>query len=317
MPSHDEIEQAFRTRQRMLWGLCYRVTGVAADADELVQETFARAIERPPLAVDEDWHRWLVRVATNLSIDRLRARRRRAYPGSWLPSPVETPDALESATDQSAGVEAGYERLESVSYAFLLALEALAPKARAVLILCDVFDYPAGEVAALLGTSESNVRVLHHRARRRITAMHSDPRPMREVAPETRRVLQAFVDCMMRQDVAGIEALLTESVRTVTDGGGVYTALHAPLVGKSRVVRFHLETARRRGPISRFEIRNVNGLPALVIETAPIRPQMAPCVILRCEIDRDGRIRELHSILAPRKLTAVRFATSPSAPLGL
>jgi len=150
----------------MLWGLCYRMTGVAADADELVQETFARAIERPPPAVDEDWHRWLVRVATNLSVDRLRARRRRAYSGSWLPSPVETPDVLESVTDERAGVEANYQRLESVSYAFLLALEALAPKARAVLILCDVFDYPAGEVAALLDTSESNVRVLHHRARR-------------------------------------------------------------------------------------------------------------------------------------------------------
>src|SRR5439155_11110235 len=103
--------------------------------------------------------------------------------------------------------------------------------------------------------SDANVRVLHHRARRRLAALHFEPRPMREVAPETQRTLQAFVDCLMRQDVAGIEALLTESVRTVTDGGGVYTALHAPLVGRSRVARFHLETARRRGPISRFEMR--------------------------------------------------------------
>lgn len=317
MPSHDEIERVFHVRQRMLWGLCYRLTGVAADADELVQETFARAIERPPLVVDDDWHRWLVRVATNLSLDRLRARRRRAYTGSWLPSPLETPEALEPVSDTSAGVEASYERMESVSYAFLLALEALAPKARAVLILRDVFDYPANEVAALLDTSEANVRVLHHRARRRIAACSSDPRPLREVAPETRRALQAFVDCLMRQDVAGIEALLTESVRTVTDGGGVYTALHAPLVGKRAVARFHLETARRRGPISRLEIRTVNGLPALCIETAAIRPQMAPLVILRCEVDPDGRIRELHAILAPRKLTAVRFAASPVAPSDL
>ncbi len=307
MPSHDQIEQAFHARQRMLWGLCYRLTGVAADADELLQETFARAIERPPRVVDDEWQRWLVRVATNLSLDRLRARRRRTYVGSWLPSPIETAEPPEAMTDASAGVEASYERMESVSYAFLLALEALTPKARAALILCDVFDYPASEVAELLDTSEANVRVLHHRARRRIAALQPDPRPMREVAPETRRALQAFVDCMMRQDVKGIQALLTDAVRTVTDAGGAYTALRDPLVGRSRVARFHLETARRRGPISRFEIRDVNGMAALVVETTPIRASMAPRLVLRCEIDSDGRIRELHSILAPRKLTAVRF----------
>src|SRR6185369_7928755 len=105
VPSHKQVEQVFRTRRRMLWGLCYRLTGVAADADELLQETFTRAIERPPPAVDDEWHRWLVRVATNLSLDRLRARRRRTYVGSWLPSPIETPDALEPATDAAAGVE--------------------------------------------------------------------------------------------------------------------------------------------------------------------------------------------------------------------
>ncbi|MGH7898849.1 MAG: sigma factor-like helix-turn-helix DNA-binding protein, partial [Candidatus Binatia bacterium] len=195
----------------------------------------------------------------------------------------------------------------------LLALEELAPKARAVLILSDVFDYPASEVAALLDTSEANVRVLHHRARRRLDAIEFDRRPIREMAPETRRALEALVDCMVRQDVRGMQALLTDAVRTVTDGGGVYTALHAPLVGRSRVVRFHLATARRRGPISRFEIRSVNGLPALVIETTPIRAAMGPRVVLRCEINRDGRIREIHSILAPRKLSAMRFAET-SAP---
>jgi RNA polymerase sigma-70 factor (ECF subfamily) len=121
----------------------------------------------------------------------------------------------------------------------------------------------------------------------------------------------------MRQDVKGIQALLTEDVRTVTDGGGVYTALPAPLVGRSRVARFHLETARRRRPISRFEIRDVNGLAALFIETTPIRTTMAPHVVLRCEIDADGRIRELHSILAPRKLTAVRFAGASPAVQGM
>lgn len=302
MPSAAEIERVFSARRRMLWGLCYRITGVAADADELVQETFVRALERPPRDAGGEFGGWLVRVATNLSLDRLRARRRRRYAGAWLPSPIETPEEAE-------GVEVAFERGESVSYAFLLALEALTPKARAVLILCDVFDYPAREVADLLDTSEANVRVLHHRARRRLAELQPDlpSEPRRDLADDTRNALLAFLDCLTRQDVRGVEALLTKAVRTITDGGGEYTALHAPLVGLARVVRFHLETARRRGPISRVEMRTVNGLPALVIETTPLRPQMAPRVVLRCELAPDGRIRELHSILASRKLTAVRF----------
>ena len=104
-----------------------------------------------------------------------------------------------------------------------------------------------------------------------------------------------------------MEALLADSVRTITDSGGEYTALSKPLAGRAAVIRFHLETARRRGPISRVAMRIVNGLPALVIVTTPLRPQMAPHVVLRCEVDADGRIHELHTILASRKLTAVRF----------
>ena len=305
MPKHATaaIERVFAARQRLLWGLCYRLTGVAADADELVQETFVRAFERPPREIgdDRDLGGWLVRVATNLSLDRLRARRRRRYVGAWLPSPVETADTVDA-------VDATYELRETASYAYLLALETLAPKARAVVILRDVLEYPAGEVATLLDTSEANVRVLHHRARRRLAAaVRAEPQPRGEVAAATQRALEAFLDCLNRQDVRGLEDLLTESVRTVTDGGGEYTALHGPLTGRDRVIRFHLETARRRGPVSRIAMRIVNGLPALVIETTPLRPQMAPRVVLRVEVDADGRIREIHSILASRKLTAVRF----------
>lgn len=307
MPSHAEIDRVFRTRQRMLWGLCYRLTGVAADADELVQETFVRAIERPPADADGDWHRWLVRVATNLSLDRLRARRRRSYVGPWLPAPIEI-----SETDAEESVDAGYERMESVSYAFLLALETLSPRARAVLLLREVFDYSAAEVAGLLDTSESNVRVVHHRARRQLDAARPEVRPLREVAGPMRVALQALLDCLMRQDDVGMRALLTASVRTVTDAGGEYTALRAPVVGLDRVVRFHLEVGRRRGPISRVELRELNGLPALVVETTPLRPQMAPRLVLRCEVDRTGRITELQTILAARKLTAVRFSRGDS-----
>jgi RNA polymerase sigma-70 factor (ECF subfamily) len=311
MPDPNVIERAFVERRRMLWSLCYRLTGVAADADELVQETFVRALERAPALADGEWHRWLVRVATNLGLDRLRARRRRRYVGAWLPSPVETDDERDGVAGPDAVVEA-YERRERTSYAFLVALEMLTPTARAVLILRDAFDYGVDEVAAVLALSPANVRVLHHRARRRLATADADPPSLRLASEPMRVALQRFLDCMTRQDAAGMEELLTASVRSVTDGGGEYTALRAPLVGVGRVVRFHLETARRRGPISRVELRTVNGLPALVIETTPMRPRMAPRIVLRWEIDGTGRIREIQSILATRKLTAVRFSSAPA-----
>src|ERR1041384_2357863 len=82
--------QVLENDRRLLWGLCYRMTGNAADADDLVQETFVRALKNPPARTDEPWRPWLVRVAINLGRDLLRRRRRQAYEGIWLPSPIET-----------------------------------------------------------------------------------------------------------------------------------------------------------------------------------------------------------------------------------
>jgi RNA polymerase sigma-70 factor (ECF subfamily) len=293
------------------------MTGVAADADDLVQEAFVRAVEAPSPLQGRDLERWLVRVATNLSLDSLRRRKRRRYIGSWLPSPVETEaDDIGNAADlDSAGTEERVERAEQVSYAFLVALEALAPRARAALLLIDVLDYPAAEVAAILETSEGNVRVLHHRARRAIEAFDVTSTTSRDVCERQRVALERLLICMSQQDAAGMEALLADDVRSITDGGGRYTALKEPLFGKAPVIRFHLETARRRAPISNTEFRWINGVAALVVVTRPLRPQMAPRLVLRCEVDAEGRIRELHTILAPGKLTAVRFATGPEEPL--
>lgn len=288
------------------------MTGVAADADELVQEAFVRALEATASLEGADLERWLVRVATNLSVDRLRRRKRRSYPGPWLPSPIETAEPVDVADDAAPDAAQRYQRAEEVSYAFLVALEALGPRSRAALLLTDVLDYSASEVADVLGTSEGNVRVLHHRARRTIDDFDVEAVPSARAKQSQRAALERFVMCMMQQDAAGMEALLADDVRSITDGGGRYTALKAPLVGRGPVARFHLETARRRAPISRSEIRWINGVAALVVETAPLRPQMAPRLVLRCEVDAVGRIRELHTVLAPGKLTGVRFERVPA-----
>src|SRR5262247_4142195 len=161
--------QTFDEHKRFLWGMCYRMTGSAADADDIVQDTFVRVLEKPPADMEAPLRPWLVKVAMNLSRDQLRRRRRREYVGPWLPSPVLTDGDDQSQLDHPALTEdspgAHYDLVESVTLAFLLALEALTPAQRAVLLLRDVFDYSTSETAETLEMSETNVKVTLHRAR--------------------------------------------------------------------------------------------------------------------------------------------------------
>jgi len=131
--------------------------------------------------------------------------------------------------------------------------------------------------------------------------------PTSALQEQTRQVLGQFIRCLVTQDVDGATALLTASARAVTDGGSEYTALHRPLVGRKAVLTLHMRVAQRRGAGARVEFRSVNGLPAVVIEYASAIKRQAPRAVLRCELGPDGHIRELHTILASRKLTAVRF----------
>jgi RNA polymerase sigma-70 factor (ECF subfamily) len=307
----QELAALFRAQRTRLWSLAYRITGSAEDADDVVQEAFARLAAQPAGAPLRDLGPWLARVATNLGIDALRRRRRRAYVGPWLPSPVEAPDAQPpEPPSESPDPEARYGLAESATYAFLVALEALSPRQRAALVLRDVLGSSARETAELLGTSEGNVRLLHLRARRALEA-YDGARciPTAELRERHRAALQRFLDCLLAHDARGLEAILAESVETVTDAAGEYTALAAPLAGRARVARLYLVAAltRREGGV-RAEIRLVNGLPAAVVSVdRPVRRQ-APRALLRCELDGEGRIRLVQAILAPKKLAALRPA---------
>ncbi len=301
-----DLEEAFRSYRGLLFGLSYRLTGSVEDAQEIVQETFARAIERPPPRTDQPWRPWLVRVAVNLSLDALRQRRRRGYPGPWLPAPLETADVEDTSLTQQRP-DCRYEQLESVTFAFLLVLEVLTPQQRAMLILRDVFDYSAREAAEVVGTSEGHARVVLHRARKAMRAYdRSRCRPTPELQERTRHAIEAFMRCIIQEDIDGLTKLLADDVRTVTDGAGEYTALPRPLVGRPQVMRLYLQVARRRAAGARFDTRLVNGLPGLVVEFATTVRRQAPCALLRCELNPEGRIRELHAILGPHKLAAVR-----------
>ncbi|EPX61299.1 RNA polymerase sigma-70 factor, ECF subfamily [Cystobacter fuscus DSM 2262] len=306
---HEALEHAAREHERFLWGLCYRMTGVAADADELVQETYARALATPPER-SEELRPWLTRVAMNLARDRLRRRKREGYVGPWLPSPVETGEeavaSVEAHLPGGGTTEGRYELLESVTFAFLLALEALTPRQRAVLLLRDVFDYPVREVAGCLRMSETNVKVTHHRARA-VMAAYDRERcvPTRELQERTRRALEDFLGALVSGDVAAAEALLAEPVRALSDGGGETFAARVPVVGVKRVALFYRRLHELGGVADALEVRMINGLPALVARWKQPAPGRPTRVVVRLDIGEDGRVRVLHSIQASRKLAGL------------
>lgn len=300
------LSEAFAASRRHLWGLCYRMTGSAADADDLVQETFVRAAVRPPARLDLPWRPWLVRVAINLGRDHLRRRRRAEYHGPWLPEPVEPPawEGEEGGLDTSGR----YDLLESVSYAFLVALEELTPQKRAVLILCDVFDYGAAEAAEALDMTAGNVRTTLHRARKQMASYErSRCRLDAGHAARTRTALEAMFVALAAGDVAALEVLLADDVRLVSDGGGEFHAAGVPLLGRARVIKFLVNLLKLRGLPTWFEFRIINGLPAMLAEFQVTKPHEAPRVVQRCEADAEGRVVAIHSILTTRKLSAISW----------
>jgi RNA polymerase sigma-70 factor (ECF subfamily) len=301
------MADAFRAHRRLLWGIVYRMTGSSADADDVVQETFARAVERPPVDATAPLRPWLTCVAMNLARDALRARKRRSYCGHWLPGAVDS-DQLE-LTDipaDAAGPEARYDLAESASLAFLAALEALTARQRAVLLLRDVLDYSVTETAAALSLTENNVKTTHHRARQAMRVYDERRRPLTPaLQQETRAVLERFVMALLSGDVGAAESLVAPDARALSDGGGEFTNALRPVLGRERVVRFLMGLSRKAGAHGAVEVRGVNGLPALVFERDEAPARFARRFVMRCDLDPDGTIREVHLISATRKLAGV------------
>ncbi len=305
-PPAADLESVFDEHRSFLWGVGYRMTGSAADADDVVQDTFVRALERGPADRSRPWRPWLVRVAVNLARDLLRRRRRRRYEGPWLPSPVPTERLLESAGGD-ADPASRSQLLESASYAFLLALEALTPNQRAVLVLRDVLDYSVAETAEALSLGTSSVKTTLHRARRALDRAAERPRIRLDAATaaRTQDALGRFLTALAASDVAAIEALLRDDVRETSDGGSEFVAAKVPVVGREKVARFFVNIARMEAGVPAVSFVSLNGLPALIVTIEGDRERYARRFVVRLELDEDGRIAELHSILATEKLTAV------------
>jgi RNA polymerase sigma factor (sigma-70 family) len=320
-PSDRTLTRWFNEHRSFLWGLCYRVTGSAADADDVVQETFIRALNHAPETLAEP-RRWLVRVAVNAARDALRRRKRRSYQGTWLPAPIETggdgnsaPVPYQPAVDEGRTPEKRYDLMESVSLAFLQSLEVLTPTQRAVLLLADVFDYSTAEVRAALDLSEGNVRVVHHRARR---AMAAYDRNRTVPTPANRRrtaaALERFLQLLGDGDVKGIEQMLAADVRMVADGGGEFTATLRPVIGRLRVAQLFARLRASRSGDAHLRCLDLNGFPAAIFEFNNPMGRRPPRLALSVCLNRDGLISRVWAVVSSRKLPpALAVRSSPTA----
>lgn len=292
----DTLATAHRTHARALWALCYRMLGVAADADEVVQETFVRALEVKPVeSAAQPLGPWLFSIASRLCVDRLRRRRTQGYVGPWLPSPVDD-DELQFEAPASAR----YEVLESASVAFLLALEALSPEQRAVLVLRDVFDLSAKETAAHLELSEANVRQLHHRARAELEGY--DASRVSLDAVKSREVLERFFTALSVGDVEATRVLLSDDVVLLSDGGGEYTAARVPILGVDKTMLFLTRLLELRGAPRELAVRTVNGHAALDATFEVSKHAEPPRGVTGVVLAPDGRIGLIFSVVATSKL---------------
>jgi len=303
-----DLSRVFADERRFLFGLAYRMTGSGADAEDIVQETFVRALASPPPRADAPWRPWLVRVALNLARDELRRRKRRAYK-----EPLPDDELVEPAHEPAA-TTGRYELVESVSIAFLLALEALSPAQRAVLLLRDVFEYTSAEAAEALDLGEANARVLLHRARHALAAYDKERYvPDRATRERSLGLMGRFMACFAQQDVAGMEALLAEDILTLNDTNGRYPAAGVAVVGRNKVARFHAGIAKlRAGQIPRVELRWLNGFPAMLVDYGPVTDRLAPRFATWGEFDAAGRVRRIYTVLAPDKLQRLFRGFSPS-----
>ncbi len=284
--------EAFLAHRNLLFTVAYEMLGSAADAEDVLQETWLRWAG-VDLDTVRDQRAYLVRITTRQSLVRLRTlgRRKESYVGPWLPEPLLTaPDVAEDVA-----------LADSVSMAMLLVLETLTPTERAVFVLREVFDVGYDEIADAVGKSPAAVRQIAHRARAHVAAR----RPRGVVSPaETRDALAAFQRAVETGDLQRLLDILAPDVVLLGDGGGVVQALVRPIVGAGRVGRALTFGLGRVAAAVSMQPAQVNGCPALIL-----RLDGELDTVLAVRVD-DGLITGIYAVRNPEKLSRIRHETA-------
>ncbi|SFS17660.1 RNA polymerase sigma-70 factor, ECF subfamily [Microbacterium sp. cf046] len=278
-------DDPFVVHRGLLFTVAYEMLGSAADAEDVLQESWLRWA-----AVDQEQVReprgYLVRIVTRQALNHLRTvtRRREEYVGEWLPEPLLTsPDVADDV-----------ELADNVSIAMLTVLETLGPSERAVFVLREVFDMPYDEIADAVGKTPAAVRQIAHRAKDHVAARR--PR-VRVVRAEHEEVVDRLITALNTGDLQGLMDVLAPDVVSVADSGGkVRGAARRPIVGAQRLARYLVGGIAKVDGVLLASATRVNGLPAIRME---LDGQLVGVVSVTVE---SGRVTRIYSIANPDKL---------------
>ncbi|MER7938095.1 RNA polymerase sigma-70 factor [Streptomyces sp. NPDC093272] len=279
----DQATRDFLAVRSRLFGIAYRVLGSAAEAEDVVQETWLRWQNTDRSKVIEP-AAFLATTATRLAINVAQSARvrRESYIGPWLPEPVDTRN----------DPQLGAERDEAVEMAVLLLMEKLNPVERAAYVLRQAFDYPYARIADMLETSEANARQLVSRGRRHLAAERRE-----QVSPEAhRRFLEVLLSAARTGDLKVLEDVLTADVVSYSDGGGIRGASRIPVVGRPHVSRYLAAFAPRFWPDKEIRWVEANGRPAVLVSS-----DGEAVALLSVDVSVDG-IDRLMWVMNPDKL---------------
>jgi len=287
----EDLSEPSLAERRQLINLAYRLLGSLTEAEDAVQEAYARwyGLSQRQRETVQSRGAWLNRVAGRVCLDVLgsaRARRER-YVGEWLPEPL--PHRAEWSGDDPA------DRVtldESVDMAFLVVLEAMTPAERVAFVLHEVFGYPFAEVAGIVGRTPAACRQLASSARHRVRAARPSPTP----AARQAGLVRDFKRAWEAKDIGALVGLLDPGATATADGGGVVGAALEPIEGGERIARYFADLAARApDDVDALEC-TVNGRPGLAF-----RQDGAIVTVLAFEI-ADRRIRRIWAMRNPEKL---------------
>jgi RNA polymerase sigma factor (sigma-70 family) len=258
---------AIMSERRQLLNLAYRLLGSLAEAEDAVQETYARwyALSRQQREAIASPGAWLMTVASRICLNLLGSARarRETYVGEWLPEPL--PERAEQISGRPGGATADpADRVtldESVSMAFLVVLEAMTPAERVAFILHDVFGYSFAEVAQIVGRTPAACRQLASSARRRVHASQAPAAP----AARQAGIVRAFKQAWEAKDIGALIGLLDPGATAIADGGGLVSAVFRPIEGAEQIARYAVDLADRAPGLTILE-RTVNGQPGLIAQ---------------------------------------------------
>jgi RNA polymerase sigma factor (sigma-70 family) len=293
----DPNLSAIMSERRQLINLAYRLLGSLADAEDVVQETYARwyAMSRQQQQAIQSPGGWLTKVASRICLDLLgsaRARRER-YVGEWIPEPL--PDRTEWIDGRlgSTTVDPA-DRVtldESINMAFLVVLESMTPAERVAFILHDVFGYSFPEVAEIVGRTPAACRQLATSARRRIRASQAPATPTAQQADIVRDFKQAW----QAKDIEALVGVLDPDATAIADGGGLVSAVLLPIEGGDQIARMAVDIAGSVPDLTILE-RTVNGQPGLVTQQDGVT-----VTVMAFEVAGD-RIKHIWVVRNPEKL---------------